>query len=199
MDDDFFDNLRLPRERPSLTDELNHPNHWFNRSSDLRASAGALWFVMDDKVEAVADRLGLEKGFSMGIACRPVYHMLCGLAIELILKAVIVQNGLKVPQSHDLNYLASQLSLILNPHEKNLLIFYKASIEWSGRYPTPAKCDDDSILKYWKLATEVLTKPMVPDTNKSGTPKFRTASDATSWTNFNTLWARVASEFKFSS
>lgn len=74
-----------------ITNDRMHPNHWFNRASDLRASAHVLWLSMESK--EIQQKMGYGGGFSLGVACYPVYQMLCGLALELILKAVIVQKG----------------------------------------------------------------------------------------------------------
>lgn len=77
-------------KRESLTEMKNHPNHWFNRSSDLHASAGAVWHSMGAKSKEIAQELGLSSGFDMGLACYHVYHMLCGLALEVMMKAVLM-------------------------------------------------------------------------------------------------------------
>ena len=77
--DDYSDIEERSKNRPTLAEERNHPSHWYNRASDLHASAGALWYVMKLKDTEVVESLGLSAGFSMGVACRPVYHMLCGL------------------------------------------------------------------------------------------------------------------------
>ncbi|VBS37530.1 Uncharacterised protein [Burkholderia pseudomallei] len=89
--------------RPTLTEERSHPNHWFNRGADLHASAGALWYAMENDVrQEIAQGLGFSSGYSMGVACYPVYHMMCGLALEVIMKAVLVQRGLPFPKTHSL-------------------------------------------------------------------------------------------------
>lgn len=52
--------------RPTLAEERNHPNHWYNRAADLHSSAGALWYVMKLKDNEVVESLGLSSDFSMG-------------------------------------------------------------------------------------------------------------------------------------
>ncbi|ORM60126.1 hypothetical protein HA45_22180 [Pantoea rodasii] len=89
MSEDYFDYDAWERSRPTLTEQKSHPNHWFNRASDLRASAHVLWLVIESK--QVQKDIGYGGSFSLGIACYPVYQMLCGLALELIMKAVITQ------------------------------------------------------------------------------------------------------------
>lgn len=75
-----------------LVKRFSHPNYWFNHASDLRAAAGAVWFAMGEQNEQVRESLGLDVGFSMNVASRPVYHLLCGLALEVLLKALLVCN-----------------------------------------------------------------------------------------------------------
>lgn len=61
--------------RPTLTEERSHPNHWFNRAADLHASAGALWYSMEnDGRHGIGEELGFSKDFSMNVACYPVYQ-----------------------------------------------------------------------------------------------------------------------------
>jgi hypothetical protein len=64
--DDCSDIEEGQKNRPALAEERNHPNHWYNRASELHASAGALWYVMKLKNTEVVESLGLSSGFSMG-------------------------------------------------------------------------------------------------------------------------------------
>jgi len=138
--------------RPTLTEERNHPNHWFNRGADLHASAGALWYAMEnDSEERIAEKLGFSKGFSMGVASYPVYHMLCGLALEVILKAILVQRGLPFPKTHSLRKLVGQIGLSKTNDELTMFDFYEHSVLWAGRYPVPLNCTDDKLRNYWSL------------------------------------------------
>ncbi len=125
--------------RPTLVEDRNHPNHWLNRAADLKASAGALWHAMGSHDAAIAQELGYGAGYSMSVACWPVYHMLCGLSLELIMKAVLVQRATpqKQVEIHVLNRLHSLLGFDLDDERKQLLDFYEASVVWAGRYPTP--------------------------------------------------------------
>ncbi|GKX42430.1 hypothetical protein SOASR015_14640 [Pectobacterium carotovorum subsp. carotovorum] len=193
MNENYDDYDRWLKNRKTLTEERNHPNHWFNRASDLRASAGALWVAMEGNNDLFVEKLGLHNSFSMGVACWPVYHMLCGLSLELIFKAVIVQLGGDVPKTHDLNQLAGKASFQCSVAEKQLLKFYKASVEWSGRYPIPNRCNDDGLLDHWRLASDVLTKP----DKRFKDIEMRTGSGATDWENYHALWSRIAEQFRF--
>src|SRR5690348_14494078 len=82
------------------------PVYWYNKASDLHGSAGALWASMHaPDAGATAERLGLGQGFSFLVACFPVYHMLCGMALELLLKAIVVARG-KEPNQNSHNLVA---------------------------------------------------------------------------------------------
>lgn len=179
---------------PSLTEERSHPNHWYNKAADLRAAAGAIWHAMETDVEGkVAQSLGLPRGYSMGIACWHVYHMLCGLALEVIMKAIMAQRGLKVPATHNLSNLAGMLKIKLSSHERNLLKFYSSTLIWAGRYPTPKECSDDALRAFYDEANSVLRKPL----KKVGSLTITVGTDATDWGNFHPLWLRLANEFEF--
>lgn len=179
---------------PSLTEERSHPNHWYNRAADLRAAAGATWYAMEqDHKQGVAQALGLGEGYSLSIACRPVYHMLCGLALEVIIKSVMAQRGMKVREIHDLNNLATEIGVTRTQSERALLKFYTSSVIWAGRYPTPRNCSDEALRSYYQDASQVLTKP----TKKFGSLQLRVSSGATDWDHFHALWLRFSNEFQF--
>ena len=44
--------------------------------------------MKNDKNMEIGASLGFDSSFSLGVACRPVYHMLCGLALEVGAKSV---------------------------------------------------------------------------------------------------------------
>lgn len=178
--------------RPTFLEERSHPNHWFNRASDLRASVGAIWIGMEaDQVSA--ERLNLGPGFSMSIACMPVYYMLCGLALELIMKARLAQLGYSDKQfgHHKLEKLVDQLQVEASEQERRLLRFYEASMVWAGRYPLPRNATEQQVLEFWRLADDVLTEP-VPEI--TGIELHR-GNDAASWANFHALWKKYADLF----
>lgn len=133
----------------TLTEDRKHPNHWYNRASDLHASAGALWHAMDDGEGEIAAELGLPSGFNMYTACHPVYYMLCGLALEVIMKAVLVQRGVpeKKYETHEFSRLTALLGVSPTKEEQALLRFYEASLVWAGRYPTPKRATDAELLE----------------------------------------------------
>lgn len=183
--------------RPTLTEERNHPNHWFNRAADLRASAGAIWYSMSDQnKEAVSKELGLGSGHDMGIACWHVYHMLCGLALEVIIKAVLVQRGIGGYETHKFSALHILLGVTPTPDEALLLAFYEDAIFWVGRYPTPKKATDDKLTTCYKRAESVLFSKsnVIPGTSL----EWVEPSGATDWPQFHALWLRYANMFDHS-
>lgn len=182
-------------ERPSLVEDRNHRNHWLNRASDLHASAGAIWYSMlSENNQSVTESLGLSKGFSMSTACDPVYHMLCGLSLEVIMKAVLVSRGDDAPEIHDLYELAKLVGMKPNVNEKRILRFYQESVIWAGRYPIPRKANDQMLRQYWDLAHKVLTKPKA--ISKGSKLTFYVASGATRWDKYNALFSSYRTLFE---
>ena len=180
---------------PNLVDERNHPNHWFNRASDLHAAAGAIWYAMGSKSVEVSKDLNFPPGFSMSVACWPVYHMLCGLALEVIMKAVLVlrKTPPKKYEQHGLNILTNLLELKPSADEEKLLDFYNASLVWAGRYPTPKRATDNKLKEYWGLASDVLTSPCTGPSPYG--ISIRRGNNSTDWSEFTSLWQRYASLF----
>lgn len=176
---------------PSLTDDRSHPNQWFNRAADLRSGAAALWHGMRTSDDQLNEELGLPRGNSMAVACWPVYHMLCGLAIEVMLKAVISQTK-PVPESHDLTHLARVAAISITEQEKRLMAYYQRAVVWAGRYPVPKDCTDQKLNDFYDFAASVLTKPV----GKLGTFPLYGPSGAADWENFHRLWLRLAAHFK---
>jgi len=182
--------------RPTLVEDRNHPNHWFNRAADLKASAGAVWFSMGPDNAAISEALGYAPGNCMRTACKPIYFMLCGLALELIMKAVLAQRGFTPDQfkGHKFETLHQKLGLPLKRDIAKLMAFYEASLVWAGRYPIPIDATDEKLMSFYNLANEILTKPT--DLGPSGI-KFRVGTDElTNWTQFSKLWGSYATLFK---
>ncbi len=101
----------------------------------MHASAGALWVAMSGNDEQYQEKLSLGSGFSMGVACWPVYTMLFGMSIELILKAIIVESGKNFVFTNDLVDCAKNADFPLTDEEKNILHLLTECITWDGRYP----------------------------------------------------------------
>ncbi|MDU8614184.1 HEPN domain-containing protein [Pseudomonas syringae pv. actinidiae] len=194
---DEFDAEAWLASRPTLTEDRSHPNHWFNRAADLRASAGAIWYSMSaQNKETVSKELGLGSGHDMEIACWHVYHMLCGLALEVIIKAVLVQRGIKGYETHHFERLCKLVGVTPTPDEAQLLAFYEDAIFWIGRYPIPKQATDDKLTTSYKRAESVLfsKSKVIPGTSLEWTEP----SGATDWPQFHTLWLRYANMFDHS-
>lgn len=158
--------------------------YWYNKAADLRASAGALWACMDSKRSIeVAEELGLGEGFSMPVATYPVYRMLCGMALELIYKAVVVAKNEKPnTSSHNLFDLASDAGLEISNDQKGILDILSESIIWAGRYPFPKKQEQREKLN--KLSY----KHLFDKGEKFGKLDVLRPNKALYWESFNALF-----------
>lgn len=172
-----------------------HPNHWYNRASDLCASAGAVWLTIKGNGSSAAQQLGLGSGFDMDLACRPVYHMLCGLALEVILKAVLANRGEDVPPSHRLNHLADLVGVERTDEERRLFDYYSDSIVWSSRYPMPKAPTPEKLEAFYARANQVLTvkRPASPGSKMM----LSVWADSDRWEVFHGLWTRISVLFQF--
>lgn len=128
-DDNEFEHHDIPALRMSLVEDRSHKNLWLHRAIDLHASAGAIWLSMSDgRGKDSAREPGLGEGFDMMHACFPVYHMLCGLSLEVVMKASLISLRQKPPEHHDLNLLSHLLGVKRNPAQKKILNFYQHSV-----------------------------------------------------------------------
>lgn len=167
------------------------PLCWFNKSSDLRASAGALWLSMDKEQPSVlVNALGLGTHFNVSVAVWPVYMMLCGLSLELLYKAISVAKGKTVANNHELIVLAELAGIKTDEQSQNVLSLLTESIYWDGKYPVPLDKKKDSFLAFNNLYNDVMYK-------KGQFHGFECSesSDALRWISFNNLWLDASEEF----
>jgi len=183
----------MQRTDEELNRRASTPQYWFNKSTDLRAAAGALWYCMDQtRNQLVTHDLTLGDGFSMAAATRPVYLMLCGLSLELVYKAILVTLGKEPPARHDLCQLSAAAGIAITPQQKQLLSLLTESIYWAGRYPTPAsnrhKAIDD-------LAT--IYRELVYDQRALGASSVLHTKDPDplGWQAFNLVWNAGSTTF----
>ena len=81
--------------------------YWLNKSIALRAAAGAIWYCTEVKpTENVIAALAGDPPVNFSTGSWPAYRMLCGMSIELLYKATIVQRKKSVPKTHNLLELA---------------------------------------------------------------------------------------------
>jgi hypothetical protein len=163
------------------------PFAWYNKSSDLRASAGALWVCMGDKQsKEIVEILKLGDSFKLGIAGWPVYIMLCGMSLELIFKAVIVAKGDKVKKTHDLVALARISNIEYDNRKKGILKIFTESIIWAGKYPVPLELDREKMDELNNLY------------RTCASPRHNNALDFGSfldWASFNEIWSEANEVF----
>jgi HEPN domain len=165
--------------------------YWHNKASDLRGSAGALWASMHDPdAYAVAEELGFVQGFSFSVACFPIYHMLCGMALELLLKAIIVAQGDAPKATHDLVALSRDAAIQLTDKHSALLKILSAAIIWEGRYPVPKQ--KEHFYRLSALRFEHLYDPLP----SAGTLNIRRPNGKLRWESFNELWNLVFSVYE---
>jgi hypothetical protein len=168
----------------------NTSQYWFNKASDLHASAAALWISQkEDFADQVVHEGKLGIGFRMDVAVRPVYLMIFGMAIELIFKAIIVQKGLTVNDSnHDLLVHLSETGLTYSSAERELLKILSHSITWSGRYPVPKK--ECKMEEYDKLVRTNLY-----DHDSVGNITVLRPNKALEWRKIEKLWTKAVKEY----
>ena len=137
---------QLPTNATSYADDMKRYErektlsiYWANRANDLRGAAGAVWFAMEDEnsSDQVRTLLAIEPGYRFSAACPSVFFMLCGLSLELLYKALIVEKGQKPPAIHNLRELASRAQLAIPDEDIQLIDLLTDHISWAGKYPIP--------------------------------------------------------------
>jgi len=162
--------------------QQNLPIYWFNKSSDLRASAAALWISREEKQSNfIVGECGLGQGFIMAAAVGPVFWMLCGMSLELLYKAIIVAKGGKAEPSHDLVKLVKAAGIRINKDTEHILKILTESIIWYGRYPVPKS--HEPMEKLLDHIEEYFFEPAQP-----GKFKRRKSNKFIRWDSFNRLW-----------
>ncbi len=121
------------------------PYLWLEKAREMRRAADLIWDQFHKEI--VDYTLGGEytgEPFTGDVAM-----MLYGFTIENMLKAGLVGKGIAVKPngnfeltSHDLEYLATELSVKLCSEEQELLERLEAFLVWAGRYPIPRFKDD---------------------------------------------------------
>jgi hypothetical protein len=132
---------------------LSNAPLWFTKGGDLLTSARALW----EKIEPATRVSTIDEAARFRDEFRLIspFLLLCGLAIENFLKAIIVkrefgrQDGRPDPNApttlpnhlntHDLCALAQRALLEVSAHEQRILLRLTHYVEWAGRYPIPRK------------------------------------------------------------
>jgi hypothetical protein len=113
--------------------------YWANRADDLRGAAGAVWFAIQDgsKSYQIHRMIGMDTSFSFAAACPSVFRMLCGLSLELLYKALIIEIGKDPPATHDLRKLSEHAQIAMSADDLALIDILTDHIKWAGKYPVP--------------------------------------------------------------
>lgn len=170
------------------------PMYWFNKSSDLKAAAGALHFCINFKgEESVAQSLGLGEQFDMRLATSPVYLMLCGLSLETIYKGTIVAKHGDLKSIHNLIELSEAVDVRMSSEDKGLIEILAEAVYWYGKYPAPLAKSHAKMARLSDLATQHLTE-RVPELSialrRSKSPH------PLEWEGFCRLWAQGNEAFQ---
>jgi len=162
------------------------PLYWHNKSSDLRAAAGSVWYCMEQSRKVcIAEELNLPKGFDIEVAAWPVYRMLCGLSLELIYKAVIVAKNEQPNNTRNLAELATTAGIGLDKNMRGVLDLLTEGILWEGKYPSPNKIGHANIEKFSTLHKEKLFVRTMLGSSEIFTPRI---PNPLSWEEFSIIW-----------
>lgn len=119
----------------SFSDEQRISTYWWNKSEDLRNAAALIWLAIDSpKPNTVGET-------TIRTPSRSIYFMLCGMSLEAILKAILIEKNQMPPKTHDLKRLADLAGVSYDAHEKDLLEILSSAVIWDGRYPVPLAQD----------------------------------------------------------
>lgn len=132
------------------------PGKWLAYAGHLLAAAELLWLPISkglDGYRATRSSRTREQAadFEQQVRYRGPFFLLAGLAVEVALKALIVQGAIAASPSqgvkdilrlfpsspHNLKELAKRARLTPTPSEDALLERLSRWIRWAGRYPIP--------------------------------------------------------------
>lgn len=132
---------------------------WRSVALSLLFAADTLWkrvrqgLVEFDEISRLGD---LSKAADVGLRLRGPFFLLAGLAVENLLKALVVKrmhaenrpvtegNVLRLePRGrHSLVALSRSAQITLSPEEREVLARLSTFVQWAGRYPVPIKKTD---------------------------------------------------------
>jgi len=166
-----------------------YSNYWFNRSSDLKGTAAALWIAAGDKsfCTNVVQKCGFASGFSIPMVVSEPFLMICGMSLELFFKAVAMEKGVAINMSHhDLRKHAKIAELKYSTQDSELLEILSHYVSWAGRYPTPKS--DSEYDRLQKLHHKRFSQP-------SPAGFGRVPVNPLEWEDFSRLWNVAYVEF----
>ncbi len=163
--------------------------YWHNKAGDLMSAAGAVWHAQaPTRTKMHSNGPDKDGGDRFEIATPGVFRMLCGMALELAYKSIIVSMGKKPRKSHDLNSLAAEAGLHPTSEQRDLLSLLTGSIVWDGRYPVPndrANFDKQEALK----------RDCLFDRKDVGGLNVLSRNSALKWDSFLDLWSDAISAY----
>ena len=168
----------------TFTEQQTISTYWYNKASDLRASAAAVHHAIHADETFPKDDYGLSAGCRMDVACPLVYPMLWGMAIEALIKAVILERGIEIRQSHNLNQLARDASITFTAEQQKLLQILSDAIYWDGRYPVPKNQQQWDNLSDLKGETLYDKRPL----SETSTLQVLSRNDKLNWESIQELW-----------
>jgi len=158
---------------------------WLNKSSDLKASAACLWHCIENEHTPLKAAIGYGGSFSFQGAVSPIYRMLCGLSLELLYKAIIVEQGNQPKTTHNLKDLAKDAGLQGSVEHDDLLDILTHSIEWNAKYPVPTEQKQYHLQNFSDLVGKRFLEEM-PTTNCG--LKLRKVVNPLKWNIFAESW-----------
>ena len=125
----------------------------------------------------------------MEAAVGGVFLMLCGLALEVLYKAVCVSKAKPVDQRHHrLVDHARGAGVAISKKEEKLLEILTEYIYWSGKYPVPKEPQSAARLRR-------LSRDHLFDSELIGSLKIHRPNGALNWASFEELWKNAAQEY----
>jgi len=98
-----------------------------------------VWFAMKTDGEQIRSMLEMEDQYDFAIATPFVFFLLCGLSLELLYKALVIELGIEPPALHNLRKLAQLGSLTLDDADLELMDLLSIHVVWAGKYPVPRR------------------------------------------------------------
>jgi hypothetical protein len=160
--------------------------YYMNNANNLRSGALVIWFAIHDG-KLTPEDVGLGRGWSFSASLYPVFNLLAGLSIELILKAIAKILDRPDHHHHRLVELCENVGLTLTDDHVAILDILTEEIYWESRYPVPRLAED------WEAASKVREKQWKDVPNSSSGLKFRTPDPNRSLNleNYNDIWAKL--------
>jgi hypothetical protein len=120
--------------------------------------------------------------YSFAVACPQVFFMLCGLSLELMFKASILEIGKTPPTIHNLRKLSSLAQLTMSADDLELIDLLSNHISWAGKYPIPKGGK-----KEWKEHTNRMHAALfdrVPNTSIA----IMRQNERLNWGDYSRIW-----------